>query len=150
MCMCVCEFVQMHVYMYTMGLLLRWLAHLMLYCTDEAKLSQNNCLQLHFWHLFLKLMYIYTYTWFDSCHDCPASLEYSVVDDLLVLCELSIGREGASDVTGIATVLTTHVKQTAQKKKMYHSVHVHVHVCVSKYTPMFVGSCLVTEVLIGN
>ena len=62
-------------------------------------------------------MYIYTYTWFDSCHDCPASLEYSVVDDLLVLCELSIGREGASDVTGIATVLTTHVKQTAQKKK---------------------------------
>ena len=42
MCMCMCEFVQMHVYMYTMGLLLRWLAHLMLYCTDEAKIKPKQ------------------------------------------------------------------------------------------------------------
>ena len=33
-----------------LGLLLRWLAHLVLYCTDGAQLGRNSCLQLHFWH----------------------------------------------------------------------------------------------------
>ena len=56
------------------------------------------------------------FTRFDSCHDGSAGLEYSIVDDLLVFSELSIGREGAGDVTGVATVLTTHVKQTAWKR----------------------------------
>ena len=33
-----------------LGLLLRWLAHLVLHCTDEAQLGRNSCLQLYFWH----------------------------------------------------------------------------------------------------
>ena len=37
-----------------LDLLLRWLAHLVLHCTDEAQLSRNSCLQLHFWHQLLK------------------------------------------------------------------------------------------------
>ena len=36
------------------GLLLRWLAHLVLHCTDESQLDRNSCLQLHSWHLVLK------------------------------------------------------------------------------------------------
>jgi hypothetical protein len=36
------------IYMYIVcDLLLRWLAHLVLYCTDEAQLSRNSCLQLY-------------------------------------------------------------------------------------------------------
>ena len=38
----------------TLGLLLRWLVHLVLHCIDEAQLGWNSCLQLHFWHQLLK------------------------------------------------------------------------------------------------
>ena len=38
-----------------LGLLLRWLAHLVLHCTDEAQLGRNSCLQLHFWHQTFEL-----------------------------------------------------------------------------------------------
>ena len=51
------------------------------------------------------------FTWFDSIHDSSTGLQYCIVDDLLVVSELAIGREGAGDVTGIAAVLPTHVKQ---------------------------------------
>ena len=33
-----------------LGLLLRWLAHFVLHCTDEAQVGRNSCLQLHSWH----------------------------------------------------------------------------------------------------
>ena len=39
-----------------LGLLLRWLAHLVLHCTDKAQLGQNSHLQLHSWHLFRSFM----------------------------------------------------------------------------------------------
>ena len=69
------------------------------------------------------------HTRFDSCHDGPAGLEYSVVDNLLVFSELSVGREGAGDVTSIATVLTTHVKQTARKRTNIRYVYVPPPLC---------------------
>ena len=39
-----------------LGLLLRWLAHLVLHCSDKAQLGQNSHLQLHSWHLFISFM----------------------------------------------------------------------------------------------
>ena len=48
-----------YMYMYkplgARGILLRWLAHPVLHCTDEeAQLGRNSRLQLHSWYLFLK------------------------------------------------------------------------------------------------
>ena len=37
-----------------LGLLLRWLAHLVLHCTDKAPLGQNS--YLHFWHLLFGIV----------------------------------------------------------------------------------------------
>ena len=54
-------------------------------------------------------------TWFHLRHDSPTGLQHRVVDDLLVLSELTVGREGAGDVTGIATVLPAHVKQAGYR-----------------------------------
>ena len=59
----------------------------------------------------------FQHTWFDSCHDSSTGLEHSVVDDLLVVSELSICRERARDVTGVATVFTSHVKQARNQRR---------------------------------
>ena len=55
-------------------------------------------------------MYGSKHTWFDSYHDSSTGLQHSVVDNLLVVSELAVSREGAGDVTSIATVLPSHVK----------------------------------------
>ena len=47
-------------YLKSLGLLLRWLAYLVLHCTDKAQLGQNSCLQLHFCHqTFEEFYFVY-------------------------------------------------------------------------------------------
>lgn len=50
-------------------------------------------------------------TWLHGAHDSCAALQYRLVDGLLVLRELAIGREGAGDVRSKAVVLSAHVEQ---------------------------------------
>ena len=56
-------------------------------------------------------------TWLHSSKDCPIGFENCFIDDLLSFGEPSIGREGAGDVRGIATVLSPHVKETDHRQK---------------------------------
>jgi hypothetical protein len=58
----------------------------------------------------------------DGGHYSTVCLQDSIVDDLLLLSELAIGRERTGDVTGIAAVFTSHVKQAAYTKKEKHDV----------------------------
>ena len=53
-------------------------------------------------------------TWLSCSKNGPISLQDGAVDSLLVFSELPIGREGASDVRGIAVVLPSHVEQTEE------------------------------------
>ena len=60
-------------------------------------------------------------TWFCSCHYSSVGFQHSIVDDLLIVSELPVGREGAGDVRSIATIFPSHVKQT-HITISYHSV----------------------------
>ena len=51
-------------------------------------------------------------TWFGSIHHSSVGLEHCIVDGGLVRRELSIGREGATDIGTVAVVLSAHVKHT--------------------------------------
>ena len=53
-------------------------------------------------------------TWLSGSEHSSVGLEHCIVDELLVLSERAISREGAGDVRSVAAVLSTHVKQAGQ------------------------------------
>src|SRR5688572_5156277 len=49
---------------------------------------------------------------FDSSHDGTTCSQHCVVNNLLIIGELPIDRERASDVTSVTAILASHIKQT--------------------------------------
>ena len=84
------------------------------------------------------------------CQDSSVGFKNRLIDFALDLRELSIGRERAGDVRCVAVVLSSHVKQAAQKYRPTQSyiipdtnsvTHkpdtnsvIHIHVIRFKYT----------------
>ena len=65
-------------------------------------------------------MYKQNPTWFNSSHDSSAGFEYSVVYHSLFISKFTISWEWTCNVTGVAVILSAHVKQTKKKRKESH------------------------------
>ena len=60
-------------------------------------------------------------TWLSGSEHSSVGLEHCIVDELLVLSERAISREGAGDVRSVAVVLRSHVKQAALEVRANHN-----------------------------
>lgn len=57
------------------------------------------------------------FTWLDTAEHCPRWFVHGLVDSLLVRSEFSVGWKGAGDVWTVAIILSSHVKEAAEKEK---------------------------------
>ena len=80
-------------------------------------------------------------TWFHGSHYCSASLVDSIVYHLLIISEVTVGRKRTGDVRGIATVLSTHIKQAEEYKQI---LVVHVMCASSNVSHVLTQECIHT------